>query len=544
MTDLHAGSIRFIDPDPGLHGARVRVDLPHDSERPVMTQQAPPPPAPNPYHPAPRQRVGPQESSTDSLFGGFWPEQGLPGSAAAVLGALGAGILAGIVLPFRDHGIGTFVVLLACGAAVLGVAVHRRSAFTLACSALSVLLASTLVLRDAEWIVFLCVVAAAAVFVIGVVDGRTVQGFLLSGIAWGLAPLRGLPWLGRSLRPVARLGRSGAAVRTALLSLLGVAVFGLLFASADALFAEWADVVVPDLKIDTFVFRAFLAAFVSGVVVSAAYLAVNPPKVDPAGAPTRPVAQRYEWLVPVLLVDAVFLVFIGAQATVFFGGHDYLERTTGLTYAEYVHQGFGQLTVATGLTLLVVWAAARKAPRETTSDVLWVRASLGLLCALTLVVVASALYRMHVYQEAYGFTELRLLVDVFEGWLGVLVVAVMAAGITLRGSWLPRAAVLSGAGALLGLALINPDAWIAEHNLDRYAETGNIDWAYITGLSTDMVPALEGQPADVVTCSLMGRTKIDDDWLEWNLGRSRAESLVSEHLEGRGIDEPACLSTD
>ena len=50
------------------------------------------------------------------------------------------------------------------------------------------------------------------------------------------------------------------------------------------------------------------------------------------------------------------------------------------------------------------------------------------LCALTLVVVASALYRMHVYQDAYGFTRLRLLVDVFEGWLGVLVLATMVGG--------------------------------------------------------------------------------------------------------------------
>ena len=54
-----------------------------------------------------------------------------------------------------------------------------------------------------------------------------------------------------------------------------------------------------------------------------------------------------------------------------FGGHDYLGRTTGLTYAEYVHQGFGQLTVATALTLLVVWAAMRKAPRETPADRAW-----------------------------------------------------------------------------------------------------------------------------------------------------------------------------
>ena len=59
-----------------------------------------------------------------------------------------------------------------------------------------------------------------------------------------------------------------------------------------------------------------------------------------------------------LLVDAVFAVFVAAQLSVFFGGHGYVQRTTGLTYAEYVHQGFGQLTVATLLTLLVVWAAS------------------------------------------------------------------------------------------------------------------------------------------------------------------------------------------
>ena len=207
--------------------------------------------------------------------------------------------------------------------------------------------------------------------------------------------------------------------------------------------------------------RAFLAVAVGGVVLAATYLALNPPSVELAGGPARPVANRYEWLAPVLLVDAVFLVFLGAQATVIFGGHDYLERTTGLTYAEYVHQGFGQLTVATALTLLVVWAAARKAPRATSADLAWLRGSLGLLCVLTLVVVASALYRMHVYQEAYGFTRLRLLVDVFEGWLGLLVLGVMAAGLTLRAAWLPRAALLSGAGLLLVLAAVNPDAWIA-----------------------------------------------------------------------------------
>ena len=236
-----------------------------------------------------------------------------------------------------------------------------------------------------------------------------------------------------------------------------------------------------------------------------------------------PVRHRYEWLVPVALVDAVLALFLAAQATVVFGGHDYLERTTGLTYAEYVHQGFGQLTVVTALTLLVVWAAARKAPRETPADRAWLRAALGLLCVLTLVVVASALYRMHVYQEAYGFTRLRLLVDVFEAWLGLVVLGVLVAGLRLRGAWLSRAAVLTGAAALLGLAAINPDAWIAEHNLERYETTGKVDESYLVlpvgrrGAACSWTPAWSRAPA----CA--GRPAADDDWLEWNLGRARAE---------------------
>ena len=239
--------------------------------------------------------------------------------------------------------------------------------------------------------------------------------------------------------------------------------------------------------------RAFLTVFVGGVVLAASYLALNPPAVEPTGGPARPVAQRYEWLVPVLLVDAVFVVFLVAQATVIFGGHDYLEETTGLTYAEYVHQGFGQLTVATALTLLVVWAAARKAPRATRRDLLWLRGSLGLLCAMTLVVVASALYRMHVYEEAYGFTELRLLFTSSRAGSACSVVSCSSRASRRSAAWLPaHGPAQRGGRAARASPALNPAAWVAERNLDRYAETGKIDWTYIQSLSADMVPAAEG----------------------------------------------------
>ncbi len=497
----------------------------------------------NPVHtPAlPAPAVGPMpEPAMNTLFGSFWPDTGVPGNVRAVLCSLGVGLLAAIVLPFRDHGLGTFAVLLAAGGVVLGFSVNRRSPFTLACAALCALLAATVVFRDADWIMVLCLLAGGAVCVAGLVNGRTLTAFVLSGIAWPLAGLRGLPWLGRSVRAVTGLGKSAAALRTVGWSLLGVVVFGVLFASADAIFAEWASAVVPDLQLDSFVLRAFLTVAVGGVVLAATYLALNPPSVEPGGGSARAVAHRYEWLVPVLLVDGVFLVFLGAQATVIFGGHDYLERTTGLTYAEYVHQGFGQLTVATALTLLVVWAAARKAPRTTAADLAWLRGSLCLLCVLTLVVVASALYRMHVYQEAYGFTRLRLLVDVFEGWLGLLVLGVLAAGLTLRAAWLPRAALLSGAGLLLLLAAVNPDAWIAQHNLDRYAATGKVDWYYLQGLSADAVPVLATLPDEVVECALIRHEPGNDDWLEWNLGRQRAEPLMRSHFADWDYSDAVC----
>jgi len=526
VTDLHGGSIRFVDPGAGHAGARVRVSLPLEpSDRPTHLQEEPMPTAPAP--PAPPAPVAVSAPPLlDGIFGSFWPERGVPARLWILLGSLGVGLLGGIVMPFRDLGLGTFLVLLAAGGVVLASS-RRRDAFALTCAGLCVLLAATTMIRDAAWITVLCLMAGAALCVCTVAGARTPLGFIISGLAWPLAGLRGLPWLGRTVARLTGLGQRAAILRTVVLSLIGLLVFGALFASADAVVAEWWSDILPDLSLGTAVLRAFLTVAVGGAVLAAAYVALNPPKVDPEGFEARPVTHRFEWLAPVLVVNAVFAAFLLAQAAVIFGGHGYVERTTGLTYAEYVHQGFGQLTVATALTLLVIWATARKVPRETAADRIWLRASLGLLCLQTLVVVFSALHRMNLYQDAYGFTQLRLLVDVFEGWLGLLVVSVVAAGIVLRGDWLPRFALISGVVALLGLAAINPDAWIARQNLDRYDASGRIDWSYLQSLSDDAVPVLADLPPAERFCALQGRRTTDDDWLEWNLGRSRAADALA-----------------
>jgi uncharacterized protein DUF4153 len=138
---------------------------------------------------------------------------------------------------------------------------------------------------------------------------------------------------------------------------------------------------------------------------------------------------------------------------------------------------------------------------------------------------------MFLYQDAYGLTRLRLVVDVFEGWLGLLVVGAAVAGLVRWGVWVPRFALVTGVTALLGLAALNPDALIAQQNLERSTTTAGIDWHYLRNLSADAVPAFEHAGAAAVGCGMPRYWSQDDGWLAWNLGRSRASSVVDHGPE-------------
>jgi hypothetical protein len=469
-------------------------------------------------------------SLPDALFGDLWPDRTTPGRPRLVAASAAAGLVAAVLVPYRLPGLALFIALVAVYAVVAVADRRLTSATHLGAGILCLLLTSTMLVRDAVWVVVLCLLAAFVVGAAALSGGRSVPGLVASCAAVPLAGLRGLPWLGRSLRGTLHPDHPRRSwwpvLRTTTVSLLLVLLFGALFASADALFARWADALLPDVTSSSLVLRCFVFVAFAGLALAGVFVALVPPQVERLAVPAgRPVRRPFEWLVPVGLVVGVFAAFVIAQLAVMFGGHAYLRRTTGLTYAEYVHQGFGQLTVATVLTLAVVAVAVRKASRATARDRLLLRVLLGALCALTLVVVASALYRVHLYEQAYGFTRLRLLVSVFESWLGVLVVLVLAAGVTLRGQWVPRAALVIGAVLLLGLAALNPDAYIARQNIDRFQQTGRVDWNYLAGLSADAAPALAELPATSRGCALDGAPQLDD-WLAWNLGRQRAYDVL------------------
>jgi two-component system sensor histidine kinase BaeS len=497
---------------------------------PAVTDQAPPAQAaPAGAAPAP---YGPRPPGGPSLLDRFWPERGLGPQVSVVLAALGVGVFAAVTWPYREVGLETTLTMLAAGALMYVVARHRRNPWTMACAALAVLLVGVVTLRTAGGVVVLSVLAGVVVTAVGLTRARTFLAMVASGAAWPLSAVRGLPLLGRTLSATSRRQLLWPVLRTTALTVLALVVFGGLFATADELFGEWATALVPDLGWDTIVLRGFVLVLIAGVTLTGAYLALNPPVLDEVRLPEgRRIRRAWEWAVPVGVVNALFALFLLAQASEMWGGLAYLRRT-GTSYADSVHQGFGQLTVATFLTLVVVGVVLRVASTGTVRDRVLVRVLLGLLGVFTLAVVASALYRMSLYQDAYGYTVLRVFVDGLELWFGLLVAMLLLALVRLSASWVPRAVLVSGAVFTLGFAAMNPEAWVADRNIDRYEQSGRIDTAYLAGLSADAVPVLADRlPPEMAACVARsaqgGAPGLTDDWLSWNLGRARAADAVA-----------------
>ena len=96
--------------------------------------------------------------------------------------------------------------------------------------------------------------------------------------------------------------------------------------------------------------------------------------------------------------------------------------TPGLTYAEYVREGFGQLALACALVLPSLLAADWLLQPRRRRDVVVFRTLGSLLLLLLVVIIASTLQRVRIYQAAYGLTESRFYGAAFLGWLTLLTV--------------------------------------------------------------------------------------------------------------------------
>jgi hypothetical protein len=334
-----------------------------------------------------------------------------------------------------------------------------------------------------------------------------------------------------------RTKRMGTVGRGVALGAPLVALFGGLFMAADAVFRELVTTAVPPFEhplghvlvvlalawLAAGLLRDLLAAREEIRLLSPAALRAKTPRFSFAPA---------EVGIALAALNALFLAFVLVQLRYLFGGQGLVEARAHLTYAQYARHGFFELLAVSALVLLVLLAADALLRESRGRGPKIARFLSGGLVALVFVVMASALQRMRLYEQAYGLTELRLYAVGIILWLGVVFVWFSITVLRGRRNLFAVGALVAGFAATAGLNVANPDALIARTNVDR----PRIDVAYVAGLSDDAVPALlETLPSlrpevrQAIAAELLRRSESGGGWRSFNLARSRAGSLLRAH---------------
>jgi hypothetical protein len=383
-------------------------------------------------------------------------------------------------------------------------------------------------IRAAGWVVAICVVTSIVLASYALAGGRTWLGLVRGATALLPGTIRGLGWAAGDLRERGRPSNAGRVLVGIVAGALLLLIFGGLFRSADPAFAELVHGWSRAVSVEELIRGGIGATVVGLVAIGAAFLARHQ-RTEPVIERTRRILGLVEWVIPLTLLDLLFGVFVWVQITVLFGGKAYVLGPGGPDYADYARLGFAQLGLVTLLTLAVVATVVLLSGRRTNLELGLVRLLVGVLCGLTLVVVASALKRLTLYAEAYGFTPPRLLAYTGEAWLGLVFVLLLVAGVRLHAPWLPRATAAAAVVALLTLAAINPEAVMARTLLGRLGTEFPVDYAYLSNLSTDAIDVLDhvnDASRDCVLTRMDLKLRTTDPWYEFNLSRQHARDVL------------------
>ncbi|MEO8469551.1 MAG: DUF4173 domain-containing protein [Chloroflexota bacterium] len=369
----------------------------------------------------------------------------------------------------------------------------------------------------------------------------------------------------RAVRPVtgtrtqALPGRLAPVGRGLFLAVPLAVIFATLFSSADPIFRQGlSNLLGWQVNLDDLgarmLFALAVAWFVTGMLATAAvgmqHTQVAPPELarslgaaarTPALALTQSLGVA-EALVVLVVVDTVVGLFVGLQVAYLFGGQDTLVAA-GLTYSNYARRGFFELVAATALAGIIVVVLEGVVARRSRPYL----AALIVLIGLTGVVLASAALRLRLYQDAYGWTELRLYVLTTIVTMGAALILMAALAGLGRMRWLGHGLAGIAVVALIGLNLVAPGAYVAARNVERAIDPSliaaggemRLDPEYLGVLPDDAVPVLvDALPRlpqldrrAVIRLLLERRDALRTDPAfagpaSWNLGRERARSAL------------------
>jgi hypothetical protein len=287
-----------------------------------------------------------------------------------------------------------------------------------------------------------------------------------------------------------------AVLRGLLIALPVVIFFALLLTSADAIFdqkmRDFFDIFTTERWLE-YIIRLIIILVVAYILLGIYLFAAAPDRQETLAGANGPVVKRFlgftETAIVLSSVTVLFLLFVIIQFQYFFGGRDNI-GVEGFTYSEYARSGFSELIWVAFFSLVMILGFSTITRREKSWQV---KAYSGLsiaLVTLVIVILVSAYQRLVLAIDWHGFSRLRLYPSVFLIWLGLLFVTVIVLEIIRRERFFAFAALIACIGFAASLAILNVDATIVHHNVDRAVAGKHFNVTHLTSLSPEAVTAL------------------------------------------------------
>ncbi len=337
-----------------------------------------------------------------------------------------------------------------------------------------------------------------------------------------------------------------AIVRGLLIALPITALLGLLLTSADPIFGDWVAKILNIERLPEYLFRAFYVLMIMLLLIGLYLHAILPKKVeerpDPRALWMKPFLGWTETAIILGAVDLLFTAFVFIQVRYLFGGTANITETS-YTYAEYARKGFGELVAVAVLSLGLYLCLHTITKREGRGSKAAFSVLTVFLMANVLVMLASSLQRLLLYEGAYGFSQLRTYTHVFIYWLAALILVTIILEILERRGHFGLALLVMIVGFGATLPILNVNGFITSKNIARAAAGQELDIPHLVSLKADAVPVLiekfndstlpAGLKDDLGYTLACTQATLGDaaesDWQGFNLSQTIARSLLLEN---------------
>ncbi|WP_102401687.1 DUF4153 domain-containing protein [Haloimpatiens massiliensis] len=191
----------------------------------------------------------------------------------------------------------------------------------------------------------------------------------------------------------------------------------------------------------------------------------------------------------VVTINFVYCIFSVVQFSYLYaGGSGILPE--GITYAQYARKGFFELILVTLINLTIVLLNKKYVKSDNVKISIWCNILYSILIVFTYNMLFSAHYRMNLYEGAFGYTKLRVFVELFILLLS-LIFAVVLLGIWKCGVPILKYSFIIGITMYCIMNFVNLDKMVAKKNIERYKNTAKIDVEYLISLSYDAAPQIQ-----------------------------------------------------